>query len=76
MVWNTEVAEPITTLTGHPDTVFSIAWGRDGALICTTCKDKKLRILDPRSGGIVMVILLSACDEFLQDTWFPRLFIN
>ncbi|XP_035824530.1 coronin-2B [Aplysia californica] len=55
MVWNAEQAEPITSLACHNDTVFSISWGRDGALISTTCKDKKIRVLDPRSAQVAMV---------------------
>ncbi|GFR88565.1 coronin [Elysia marginata] len=54
MVWNVEQAEPITALHGHRDTIYSACWGRDGSLVATTSKDKKVRVLDPRSTQIAM----------------------
>ncbi|XP_046523524.1 coronin-7 isoform X4 [Equus quagga] len=35
-------------LAAHGDLVQGAAWSRDGALVGTTCKDKQLRIFDPR----------------------------
>eukprot|EP00158_Paraphelidium_tribonemae_P002387 Partr_v1_DN25321_c0_g1_i2_m22006 putative Coronin, actin binding protein len=40
-------------VTVHPDIVNSISWNYNGSLFATTCKDKKLRIVDPRSNSIV-----------------------
>lgn len=37
----------------HPDVVYSACWNWDGSRLVTTCKDKKIRILDPRSGEIL-----------------------
>lgn len=34
---------------GHKDVVQSVSWKRDGRLVATSCKDKQLRIIDPRS---------------------------
>jgi coronin-1B/1C/6 len=42
-------------ITGHPDIVNSIAWNWNGSLIATTCKDKKLRIIDVRANKIIQV---------------------
>ena len=36
----------------HKDQIQSISWKSDGACIVTSCKDKLLRILDPRSGNV------------------------
>eukprot|EP00002_Diphylleia_rotans_P002198 TRINITY_DN11375_c0_g1_i1.p1 TRINITY_DN11375_c0_g1~~TRINITY_DN11375_c0_g1_i1.p1 ORF type:complete len:446 (-),score=61.60 TRINITY_DN11375_c0_g1_i1:302-1639(-) len=33
----------------HPDMIQSFAWSYDGSLAATSCKDKKLRLLDPRN---------------------------
>ncbi|XP_031557332.1 coronin-1A-like [Actinia tenebrosa] len=52
-VWNLESGEIVTEIDCHPDTIFCVAWNHDGSKIATTCKDKKLRILDPRSGDVV-----------------------
>lgn len=40
-------------ITGHMDIVNSITWSYDGSLIATTCKDKKIRLIDPRANKIV-----------------------
>lgn len=33
----------------HPEPVFHLAWNDEGSVLATTCKDKKLRLLDPRT---------------------------
>lgn len=53
MLWNVESAECIQTIAVHPDTIFSISWNRDGSLFATTCKDKCIRVIDPRAGTVV-----------------------
>ncbi|XP_032836927.2 coronin-1B-like [Petromyzon marinus] len=54
MVWNVGTEQPLVTLDLHPDLIYSVSWNRDGSRICTACKDKKLRVIDPRKGDIVM----------------------
>ncbi|XP_046355097.2 coronin-7-like [Haliotis rufescens] len=39
-------------LEGHGDLVQSISWKGDGSLLLSSCKDKTLRIFDPRAGSI------------------------
>lgn len=36
----------------HPDIVYSACFNWDGSKLVTTCKDKKIRILNPRTGEI------------------------
>ncbi|KAJ0172788.1 hypothetical protein K1T71_011927 [Dendrolimus kikuchii] len=38
----------------HTDVVQSTSWKKDGKLLATSCKDKKVRILDPRAASAVM----------------------
>lgn len=33
----------------HPDVIQSVSWRQDGTTLATSCKDKFVRILDPRS---------------------------
>jgi len=40
------------TITGHGGLIQSVNWNYDGSLLATFCKDKKTRIVDPRSGLI------------------------
>lgn len=39
----------------HPDMIYSACWNRDGSRILTSCKDKTLRLLDPRKGTVLFV---------------------
>ena len=56
MIWNVGTGEPLITLDDmHPDVIFSVCWNRNGRLICTTCKDKKVRVIDPRQSKITAV---------------------
>ena len=56
IVWNVEAAEPINVFSStHNDTIFSINWNREGSLFTTTCKDKRVRVLDPRLASVAIV---------------------
>lgn len=57
LVWDVGTGAAVLTLGSdvHPDTVYSVDWSRDGALICTSCRDKRLRIIEPRKGTVVVV---------------------
>ncbi|XP_070269194.1 coronin-7 [Myotis yumanensis] len=48
-VWDVAKQQPLTELAAHRDLVQGAVWSRDGALVSTTCKDKQLRIFDPRA---------------------------
>lgn len=40
-----------STLSGHGDTIQSIAFNSTGTLLATTSRDRKIRLFDPRVGG-------------------------
>jgi len=42
---------PRSVLTGHNDIIQSFAFNLTGTLMATTCRDRKLRLFDPRAGG-------------------------
>ncbi|XP_014444720.1 coronin-7 isoform X2 [Tupaia chinensis] len=48
-VWDAARQQPLTELVAHGDLVQSANWSWDGALLGTACKDKQLRIFDPRA---------------------------
>ncbi|KAJ2080465.1 Coronin-like protein crn1 [Coemansia sp. RSA 988] len=52
-VWDVQHGKERQKLQGFRDAVLSIAWNYDGSLMAATCRDKKLRIFDARSGSIV-----------------------
>ena len=56
VIWNTSSAEQLAILEGyHPDIIYSFSWNYNGSLIATTCKDKKIRVIDPRKNEVLSV---------------------
>ena len=53
IVWHVARGEAINVINCHPDTIQSISLNRDGSYVATTCKDKKLRIIDLRRGDVL-----------------------
>ncbi|CAG5082048.1 Similar to coro1ca: Coronin-1C-A (Danio rerio) [Cotesia congregata] len=53
IIWNVGTGEAVVKINCHPDVVYSACWNWDGSRLVTTCKDKKIRIVDPRSGEIL-----------------------
>ncbi|CAK9302765.1 unnamed protein product [Gordionus sp. m RMFG-2023] len=54
IIWNTETGQAFRTIVDHEDSVWDLAWNYDGSLLATTCKDRMLRIIDPRKGSTVV----------------------
>ncbi|CAO1304006.1 unnamed protein product [Diamesa tonsa] len=52
VIWNVGTGEVLLHMDCHPDIVFSACFNWDGSKLVTTCKDKKIRIIDPRTGEI------------------------
>ena len=55
IVWDTETGDRLMQADVHPDMIFSISWNWNGSCIATTCKDKKIRVLDARTGSVLHV---------------------
>jgi len=51
-LWDIETGECKQTISGHTNIIDSCEWNYNGSLLATTCKDKKIRIIDPRSGEV------------------------
>lgn len=55
-VWNVGTGELVYQLNDtHPDLIYSVCWNKDGSAVCTVCKDKALRVIDPRRGTVLKV---------------------
>lgn len=61
MLWDAGTGQILNTIDCHPDIVHSITFNRDGSRLGTTCKDKKIRSIDPRSGLVVAVSKFIKC---------------
>lgn len=55
LIWNLEIGEPVKMIDCHTDVILSMSFNTDGSLLATSCKDKKLRIIEPRSGAVLQV---------------------
>ncbi|XP_061740819.1 coronin-7 isoform X3 [Nerophis ophidion] len=50
LIWDTNRQEaPLAVLEEHADQLQSLSWKQDGSLLASTCKDKMLRVFDPRA---------------------------
>lgn len=54
ILWNVAHGEAVIRIDVHPDLIYSACWNRDGSRILTSCKDKTLRVLDPRKGTVLI----------------------
>ncbi|NXR60174.1 CORO6 protein, partial [Rhadina sibilatrix] len=54
MLWNVGTGEMLLALDDmHTDLIYNVGWNRNGSLLVTTCKDKKVRVIDPRKQQII-----------------------
>uniref|UniRef100_A0A8C9TD27 Coronin n=1 Tax=Scleropages formosus TaxID=113540 RepID=A0A8C9TD27_SCLFO len=53
IIWNVGTGEPLISMDDHPDLIYNVSWNRNGSLFCTTCKDRRLRVCDPRRREVV-----------------------
>lgn len=51
-IWDIESGSCAKTVSGHADIIQSVAWSRNGSQMVTACKDKKVRVFDPRSESV------------------------
>jgi len=57
IIWNVGTAEAVAEI-DLPEIPLSASWNWDGSKVAATCKDKKIRVLDARTGKIEKVIQL------------------
>jgi len=55
-VWDVESAADVTTVDEVPNLVHDIIWDAKGDTFAYSCKDKNIRIADPRAGAVVSTI--------------------
>ena len=55
IIWNVAESSILNKIDCHKLPILCIAFNYDGSLLATTCKDKMLRIIDPRTSQIKAV---------------------
>ncbi|KAL7640836.1 UNVERIFIED_CONTAM: hypothetical protein RMT77_009111 [Armadillidium vulgare] len=53
IVWDVNHGKMIQSINVHSDIIYSISINRNGSRIATTSRDKKLRIIEPRTGKLL-----------------------
>jgi coronin-1B/1C/6 len=53
-IWDVEKGKEIASVDDHPDFPISMEWNEDGSLLATSCKDKFIRVFDPRKKGAAL----------------------
>lgn len=54
VIWNVGTSEAIWEI-DFPDIPLSASWSWEGRTFVVSCKDRKMRVVDPRSGNILKV---------------------
>lgn len=78
IVWDVAHGQPLNVISCHSNTIYSISWNHDGSLFATSCKDKKIRVVDPRTGCVLQVsyrrndcVTVNFCKNWLWfGTWW------
>jgi len=52
-LWDLQSGQEKLTFPEHKGLVTNVSWNYDGSLCATACKDKTLRVIDPRSNSVV-----------------------
>ena len=52
-IWDIETGKITNAVTGHSNIIQSCVWNSNGSQLLTACKDKKLRLIDPRANSVV-----------------------
>ncbi|KAJ8008536.1 hypothetical protein DPEC_G00105890 [Dallia pectoralis] len=60
MVWDVSLSDsvlrtPVAVISLHPELVLSMSFNTDGSALATTCLDKRVRIINPRTGHLLQV---------------------
>ncbi|XP_018410595.1 PREDICTED: coronin-2A [Nanorana parkeri] len=58
MIWNLDnddpvIHSPVRTIECHKDVILSMSFSTNGSLMATSCKDRKIRIIDPHNGSVL-----------------------
>ena len=51
-IWDAEHGKEEFSFDAHPDAIQSFDWNYNGSLYCTYCKDKQIRLVDPRNTSV------------------------
>lgn len=65
-LWDLTTQKEVFGSNEHPDVIQSLGWKLDGTLMTTSCKDKFVRIVDPRSN--VPITMAADSHQSIKDS--------
>lgn len=65
-LWDLTAQKEVFGSNEHPDVIQSLSWKADGTLLTTSCKDKVVRIIDPRSN--VPITMAADSHQSIKDS--------
>ncbi|KAL7717270.1 Coronin [Entamoeba marina] len=68
-LWDVEQGEEMFSCEGFTDIVNSCCWNKDGSEIVTSCKDKKMRIFDPRTNTVTAEVMAHVGTKGVRCLW-------
>eukprot|EP01107_Rhizomastix_libera_P010727 TRINITY_DN27_c0_g1_i1.p1 TRINITY_DN27_c0_g1~~TRINITY_DN27_c0_g1_i1.p1 ORF type:complete len:452 (+),score=116.56 TRINITY_DN27_c0_g1_i1:25-1380(+) len=71
-LWDIEKGEEMFSTGGHTDLISTVCWNGDGSQLVTGCRDKKLRIIDPRGQTILGETICHQGVKGLRALWMPN----
>jgi len=71
-IWDIEKGDATYTIEGHTDIIQSSAWNYNGQHFATASKDKKVRVIDPRTNSIVSEVEAHAGVKGMRVTFLGR----
>eukprot|EP01062_Namystynia_karyoxenos_P012914 TRINITY_DN1464_c0_g1_i1.p1 TRINITY_DN1464_c0_g1~~TRINITY_DN1464_c0_g1_i1.p1 ORF type:complete len:483 (+),score=132.60 TRINITY_DN1464_c0_g1_i1:87-1451(+) len=70
-LWDVEKGER-GMISCHTDNILSVNWNLDGSLLNTTSKDKKVRVIDPRTGSVAAECSAHEGSKTCRSVWAKR----
>jgi WD40 repeat protein len=67
-VWDVVQGKELYTFAGHGDEVQSVGWQTSGRLLATQCKDKMLRVVDPRLQAVEGAAMECESHQGIKDS--------
>jgi coronin-1B/1C/6 len=49
-IWDAETGTDKVSIEDHPDNILDLIWNYNGSSLLSSCKDKNVRVIDPRTG--------------------------
>jgi len=72
-IWDIEKGTAVNSLEAqHSDIIGAVEWKYNGSLLATSCKDKKIRVFDPRTNSISSEVEAHQGNKAFRVSWLGR----